>query len=218
MSRQSVVIELAGGKSQRQRVWEAIRRFEHGGDDGPLPFTIEQLSRSSKVEQAPVRDYLKGLEAAGHIVRSDDVIANGRVKHAWTLARDNGVEAPRVRRDGSEVTQGRGTEAMWAAMNTLNDFTFRFLAEIADVRPATAAHYCSLLGKTGFLEVVKPGKGAGKGGVATVWRVAWPHKYKPRAPMITRLKAVYDPNSHQIVWGDSADDAADLVETGGVVE
>lgn len=218
MSRQSVVIELAGGKSQRQRVWEAIRRFEYGCDDGPRPFSIEQLSRASKVEEGPVRDYVKCLEAADIIVNRGEIAERGRVKKLWALYRDNGVEAPRVRRDGSAVTQGRGTEAMWAAMSTLNEFTFRFLAEIANVKPATAAHYCGLLGKAGILEVVKPGKGTGKGGIATVWRVAWPHKDKPRAPMITRLKAVYDPNIHQIVWGEGADEAADLVDIGGVVE
>lgn len=215
MSRQPAVNELAGGKSQRQRVWEAIRRFEA---EEPNQFTIEQLSRSSKVEEAPVRDYLKGLEAAGYVAHVGLTMDRNRVKHVYALAQDNGVEAPRVRRDGSEVTQGRGTEAMWSAMATLDSFTHHFLAELAGVKPTTAAAYCGALGKAGYLEVIKPGKGLGKGGVATLWRLAHAHRQKPRAPMITRLKAVYDPNIHQLVWGEGADAAADLVEIGGVVE
>lgn len=218
MSRQSVVIELADGKSQRQRVWEAIRRFEHGCDDGPRPFSIEQLSRSSKVEEGPVREYVKCLEAAGYLRHVAKVKEGSCVKSFWAMARDNGVDAPRVRRDGSEVTQGKGTQAMWEAMQSLGDFTSRFIAEIAGAKPSTAAHYCSLLGKAGYLDVLRPGYGTGKGGVATLWQLAMPHRHKRHAPMITRLKAVYDPNIHQIVWGEGADEAADLVDIGGVVE
>lgn len=214
MSRQPVQIERSGGKSQRQRVWEAIRRFEHADPARSWAFSVDMVSRSSKVEEAPVREYLKSLEAAGYLRHIAAIKEGGRVKSFWRLAQDNGVEAPRVRRDGSAVTQGRGTESMWSVMTTIDSFTFHFLAELAGVKPATAATYCSVLGKAGYLEVLKPGKG----GIATVWTVARPHRDKPYAPMITRLKAVYDPNIHQLVWGESADAAADLVEIGGVVE
>lgn len=215
MSRQPAVVELAGGKSIRQRIWDAIRRCEA---NGPQTYSTETLSRLCKVEMAPVRDYLKALTAAGYIVHIHDHPEGARVKSFWALNRDNGVEAPRVRRDGSEVTQGRGTEALWAAMTTLDQFTHHFVAHLADVKPSTAATYCGLLGKAGYLEAIKPGKGTGKGGIATVWRVAMAHKHKQRAPMITRLKAIYDPNTHQLVWGEGPDEAADQVESGGAVE
>lgn len=217
MSRQPAVVELVGGKSKRQRVWEAIRRFEYGDPDGPRSFSVEALSRASKIEEAPVRDYLKGLEAADYIVNYDSD-GRGRVKSTWVLVQDNGVEAPRVRRDGSPVTQGSGTQAMWMAMTALDSFNHHFVAELADVRPATVAAYCAVLGKTGYLEVISAGKGIGKGGIATLWRVAQAHREKQRAPMITRLKAVYDPNIHELVWAEGADEAAELVEIGGVVE
>lgn len=216
MSRKPAILELAGGKSQRQRVWEVIRGLAGMND---RCFRADDLSRCSNVELGPVREYLKALEAAGYVRR----IGRARrfVKHVYEMTRDNGVEAPRVRRDGTPVTQGRGTEAMWAAITVLDSFTHYLLAEIAQTKPATAANYCQALGKAGYLRALTPGKGKGRGGVVTVWIVNAQHRRKPRAPMITRLKAIYDPNIHQIVWGDAgklADEAADAVETGEVVE
>lgn len=215
--RKPAILELSGGKSQRQRVWEAIRGFA-GVVDGT--FTAADLSRQSKVETDPVREYLKGLAAGGYvrIINPEASRSGGRcVQNVFELTRDNGVEAPRVRRDGTPVTQGRGTEAMWSAMTVLDSFNYWLIAELAQVKPATACNYCLALGKAGYLDVITPGKGKGKGGIATVWVVAALHRQKPRAPMITRLKSIYDPNIHQIVWAEGADEAADAVESGEVL-
>lgn len=215
--RKPAILELAGGKSQRQRIWEALRRFAGGGDG---TFTAADLALFINIETDPVREYLKGLAAAGYvrIINPDASRSGGRaVKNVFELARDNGVEAPRVRRDGSEVTQGRGTEAMWGAMTALDNFDHWLIADLAQVKPSTAATYCHFLGKAGLLDVVTPGKGKGKGGIPTQWAVSPIHRQKPRAPMVTRLKTVYDPNTHQIVWAEGAAEAADAVEIGEVL-
>lgn len=221
MSRLPAVAELAGGKSARQRVWEAIRAYSATSPRGPsVAFTAEDVSRWSKVECPIVLEYLIGLEAAGFLQAAAESEGGARrgVKKGRFLALDNGVEAPRVRRDGSPVTQGRGTQAMWDAMTVLDTFTPAFLAEIAMVKPATAQRYCGFLHLAGFLELVQPGRGTGRGGVASVWRCAREQRHKPRAPMITRIKAVYDPNIHEIVWRAGADDCANQVEAGEVIE
>jgi hypothetical protein len=218
MSRLPAVTELAGGKSQRQRVWEAIRAYDTVSPHGA--FNAEDVSRWSKVELPIVREYLVGLDAAGYLCAASE--SNGGTRHGVKkgrfLAKDNGVEAPRVRRDGSPVTQGRGTQAMWDAITALDTFTHAFLAEIAQVKPATAAAYCGFLGRAGYLDLVRLGHGTGRGGIASVWRCAWVHRPKPRAPMVTRLKCVYDPNVHAIVWQAGADAAADQIDLGEVVE
>ena len=217
MSRKPAILEMAGGKSRRQRIWEAIRAWAGTGDG---TFTVDVISRTCKVEYEPTREYVKGLAAGGFIrcLNPEASQAGGRgVKNVFELMRDNGVEAPRVRRDGSEVTQGRGTEAKWAAITVLDSFDFWLIADIAQVKPATAASYCLALGRAGYLDVIRPGKGKGKGGIATVWACAIAHRQKPRAPMITRLKAIYDPNTHEIVWSEGADEAADAVEVGEVL-
>ncbi len=215
MARKPAILELVGGKSSRQRVWEAIRRFSHS----TCPrFTVEDISRLSKVEYDPVRYTFRGLFAAGFLEVVSGHTPGGRgVKNVYRLAMDNGVECPRVRPDGCWITQGRGTEALWAAMTVLDSFSAELVAEIAQVKASTAKTYCGLLGRSGYLVAMTPGKGTGKGGMATVWRVASEHRDKPRAPMITRLKAVYDPNIHQIVWAEGADDAAEAVDAGEVL-
>lgn len=215
MARNPAILELVGGKSSRQRVWEAIRRFAHSTF---TQFTVEDISRLSKVEYDPVRHTFKGLFAAGYLEMVSGCAPGGRgVKSVYRLARDNGVECPRVRPDGREIVQGRGTEAMWSAITVLDTFAADLLAEIAQVKPGTARTYCGLLARAGYLVAVSPRKGIGKGGLAAIWRVASAHKEKPRAPMITRLKAVYDPNVHAIVWAEGADDAAEAVEAGEVL-
>lgn len=212
MSRKPAILELIGGKSQRQRVWESLRAFA-GTDSGF--FTADALSRSSKVEIDPINTYLKGLHAAGYIGIVGDVMRG--VKNVYQMMRDNGVEAPRVRRDGSPVTQGRGNEALWSAMTVLDSFSPALLAEIAGVKASTASAYCKALSKAGYLQVITAGKGTGKGGIASIWALSPEHRLKPRAPMITRLHAVYDPNIHSIVWSEGADEAADAVEMGEVL-
>ncbi|MEF8769382.1 hypothetical protein [Candidatus Accumulibacter contiguus] len=220
MSRLPVVMELAGGKSQRQRVWEAIRSLSAcalGGGEESRWFAADDLSRQAKIEMPVVREYCKCLVAAGYL-RSATSAAGRGVKTSFALDKDNGIEAPRVRRDGSPVTQGSGTQAMWDAITVLDSFTPAFLAELAMVKPATAANYCGYLYRAGYLTLLKPGHGTGRGGVASVWSCARAHRKKPRAPMITRLKAVYDPNIHEIVWREDAGTAADQWDAGEVIE
>ena len=63
-----------------------------------------------------ISDYLKGLEAAGILKSAQDEAGNLQ----FSLIKDYGVHAPRVRKDGSEVLQGRATESMWSAMRFLS--------------------------------------------------------------------------------------------------
>lgn len=219
MARQPAILELVGGKSNRQRAWEAIRALHQRTEDG-APFTADEISRKAKVEYDPVRYALKGWVAAGYLQIVQPYLPSGGrngVKTSYRLALDNGVEAPRVRPNGEAITQGRGAEAMWAAITALDSFRVDFLAEIARVQPNTAKAYCSLLGRAGYLIAQPPEQRGCKGRSAPVWRVSPQHRDSPRAPMITRLKAVYDPNLHRIVWAETADDAVEAIDSGEVL-
>lgn len=196
------IIELAGGKSPRQRIWAAIRAWAGTGDG---TFTVDGLARTAKLEIEPIQAYLRGLVAGGWVLI---VMQGGRgVKNVYRLEKDNGIEAPRVRQDGSEVTQGSGNEALWGVITVLDSFTAQTIADIANVAPHTAKTYCLFLSRAGYLIVTSQGKGHGNGGVATVYRTVKTRISGPRAPMITRLKVVYDPNLHQVVWSEGADEA-----------
>lgn len=205
------ITELSGGKSPRQRIWEAIRAWAGTGDG---TFTSDDLSRHSKIEIEPVREYLKGLIAADYVLIVGQVPRKGSrgVNSILRLEKDNGIEAPRVRRDGSEVTQGNGNEAMWGAIGVLDSFTTQTIADISGANLATAKSYCIMLAKAGYLVAAEPGKGTGRGGKPTLWATVKSRVSGPRAPMITRLKAVYDPNLHQVMWMEGADEAAEEMD------
>lgn len=186
------ISELAGGQSPRQRVWAYIRQ--------QTEFDCADVTPGG-VSKATARDYLKGLVAAGYLVVSQ---TERGVPSAYTLIRDNGIEAPRVRKDGSEVTQGNGNEAIWGAVSVLDTFDAQTLADLSGAALGTVKTYCLYLERAGYLTVAIKGKG---GSAATVYRAVKSRISGPRAPMITRLKVVYDPNLHQIVWGEGADEA-----------
>lgn len=184
------ISELAGGQSPRQRMWSYIRR--QTGE-----FDWKDVTPGG-VPRKTATDYLKNLVAAGYLtlVNSDT--------QAFVLARDNGIEAPRVRKDGSEVTQGNGNEAIWGAITVLDTFDAQTIADLSGAAMGTVKTYCKHLARAGYLTVANQGKG---GRAATIYRTVKSRISGPRAPMITRLKVVYDPNLHQVVWSEGADEA-----------
>lgn len=185
------VSELAGGQSPRQRIWANIRKCT--GD-----FTWKDVTPSD-VSKRTALPYLQGLLAAGYIRGIPTV-----PELSFYLLRDNGIEAPRVRKDGSEVTQGSGNEAIWGAISVLDTFDSHTLSDLSGAAFSTVKHYCKFLEHAGYLTVVTKGKG---GSAASTYRTVKSRISGPRAPMITRLKVVYDPNLHQVVWGEGADEA-----------
>lgn len=175
----------------REAIWAAIRspEWRHG-----RLFTVAQIARASGANDKTVRDYLKGLEAAGYLQHE---AAGGEGYPArWGLVRDIGVEAPRVRADGRPVTQGVVTEQLWRGMSILKDFTTADLLETASVRiPAeTAKSYCQLLLACGYLRVLKRAEPV-KGRLA---RYRLVRNLGPRPPQVQRVKQVWDPNTGEV--------------------
>jgi hypothetical protein len=201
MARKPVTIELAGGKSQRQRLWEAIRKF--GGKN----FTKADITPGN-IKDDTARDYLTGLVNAGFL-KVGCPAKSPHTAAVYQLVKDAGAEAPRVRKNGEIVTQGNGNEAMWGAMQALGTFTYRVLAEMSGSTESTVKAYCQALARAGYLTTEAASKPRGKGGTAAKFRLLKSKITGPRSPMITRLKAVYDPNKHQIVWQQGADDAVE---------
>ncbi|MEW6427295.1 MAG: hypothetical protein AB1568_04585 [Thermodesulfobacteriota bacterium] len=172
----------------RQAVWDAIR-----GATGP--FTARGIADCTRLGRDTVRDYVTGLRRAGYIeVAGLDGGITGSTY--YRLTKDAGAEAPRLRKDGSEVTQGRGREQMWVAMRILRDFSARDLAVHASteeciVAEATAADYCHHLHRAGYLN---------RNGNRYRWVAA---RYTgPKPPMIQRVKQVYDQNIGKVMWSE----------------
>jgi hypothetical protein len=182
-------LQMNGGKSPRQRIWEAIRQLR--------AFTLEQLRGElpGTIHRDTIKTYLGCLENGGYVSR---MILDGLP--GYSLQQDAGVEAPRLRDDGTPVTQGLAQEQMWRTLKMLGgEHTAKQLAASAstpevEVTEAAAVDYLAWLAKAGYLVRTGTGKRTAK------YRLI-PAKYSgPRPPMIQRVKQVYDPNLDRVVW------------------
>lgn len=202
MSRKPAHLEMVGGKSARQRIWEAVRTHLTDG----TAFTTTDLYLSTRVDPGIISDYVKCLRA-GLFIEPVDSKAKAGVTTRYIAILDNGVEAPRLRKDGSAVTSGRGNEAMWQAMrNFLPTFDYREVSAYAStaehpVLPETAKAYVLTLAAAGYLDEVQPAK-RGCHARPARYKLRRDHDNGPRPPMIQRTRSVYDPNLGRVVWNE----------------
>ncbi|EGY23939.1 hypothetical protein DA2_3773 [Desulfovibrio sp. A2] len=178
----------------RERIWASIRAQTE-------PWTLATIALTAKAERSQVKDYVTGLRAAG-IVAAHTPSPRPGVAATYRLAVDRGVDAPRVRTDGSEVPPS-GRARMWRAMKMLRQFSVAELAAQASLPDAPVAlgeadHYCHWLARGGYLLaagtdrwVFVPGRDTG-----------------PKAPQVLRVKRLLDPNNGVIVY-ESAPEGGD---------
>lgn len=170
----------------RQAIWEQIRA------QAP-DFNINDILLHVRLDPSSVREYLTGLVNAGYL-RADTSGYNA-APTIYQLIKDNGVEAPRVRKDGTIVTMGQGRRQMWNAMQVLKDFSptdlaFKASIETHAVAVSEAKTYCALLCAAGYLV----GRGSQRYSlIAGKWT-------GPQPPQVQRTKQVYDPNLKKVVW------------------
>lgn len=195
MPRKPAQVELVGGKGPRQRVWDLIRA-KHGA-----PFVVAEVTPGD-VPLATVRTYLQCLLAGNVIGLAADPAPFSVCE--WRLVKDAGAEAPRLRKDGSPVTQGLAQEQMWRTLRMLKgDTNARELAAHAStpavaVRQTAANDYLGNLLRAGYLRLTRAGKGIGQGGIQARYQLV--SNTGPRPPMVCRADAVYDPNLGKTVW------------------
>lgn len=177
----------------RQAIWEWIRA--HAAQHGPNhAFAVADID--VMLDRSTVRDYLKSLHLAGYLGLYNDPAANlpKGTPNLYYLAEDCGVDAPRLRKDGTPVTQGIGRQQMWNAMRISKEFTIADLelnGSTDDYRVAEseAKSYCQTLDKAGYL--VRNGQ---------TYRLIPSMWTGPHPPQIQRTRQVYDPNLRKVVW------------------
>ncbi len=104
----------------RQDIWEAIRRLSARD----LPITSPSLATISQAPDTDVRLYLRCLVKAGFLQ------VQPGTPNVYLMVKDNGREAPRVRRDGTICPPTR-RESMWRTMGRLKAFSATSLAVAA---------------------------------------------------------------------------------------
>lgn len=174
----------------RQAIWEVIRERRE--------FTVLDIEERTRQPLDTIRCYLTGLTRAGFLEhvegkqreRGADRWKTGR----WRLARDVGVDAPRVNKNGEETTLGCVREQLWWTMRILGTFTTADLAvhastERCPVSRRSAKEYLRHLRKAGY--VVKHQS-------ASPWRLV--RNTGPKPPIVQDVPQLFDQNLGAVVW------------------
>ncbi len=191
---------MAGDVTPRQRIWDAIR-YQHV-DDGLITMQgirIALKRQQPSLSESRISDYLRALIAGGFLVRSNPD-APPATNAIYRLERDVGVEAPRVRRDGT-VPAPPGREQLWRTLKIIGTCTGQELADAAStavtpVSRAAADEYLTMLSRAGYVTTVRPGTP----GVPARFQLVPSRWTGPMAPQIRRTKQLYDPNTGEIVY------------------
>ena len=222
MARKAARLERAGALTPRDRMWAAIRALaKHQDADTESAFSavevqfLANLRGPKTIPMAPepvhvdsVLTYLEGLSKANppFVTILDANRPAGRKRTElilYRLERDNGVEAPRVSRDGKPVTDGIGGERLWLAMKVLREFDYVELALAASdqdyqVKPEAAKTYLYHLERAGYVAVAVPCT-KGVNATRTRFRFNRAKNTGPRAPLVCRDKSVMDANTGRVV-------------------
>lgn len=176
----------------QQGFWELM--CEHTRRQGT--FTVADIDGGSNVEASTIRDYLRRLVIGGYVVVAGEEPGQGTDRKRYRVEKPR-ADAPRLRRDGTELAR-EAQWRLWTAMRGLRrGFTIRELAFTAGldepVRQTTAASYVKHLHQAGYLTVV----GRASGPQQRTYRLV--RNTGPKPPRILRTKAVWDDNSLEIV-------------------
>lgn len=183
--------------TDREKMWAAMRQEK--------TFTLGRIAHLAGCGKHKVQDYMRGLMASGHVRKQDD--AKLFTKAEYTLAKDTGVDAPRVRKDGTTLPAS-GRNRMWTVMRVMGVFTVAELAANASlpeapVAESEAAYYCRWLAQGGYLVQRGPQSEA-------AWQFI-PAKFTgAKAPQILRVKALFDPNLGTVVYQPAPEGRDDL--------
>lgn len=171
----------------RQDMWLALKRL-------PGAITVASVAEATGAHRSSVLRYFNALTAGGYLEASD--VPNG-LPMSWSLKRDVGHHAPRLRADGSAVTQGEVVAQLWCAMLGLKDgFDFRELMQGAsiDIPEETAKDYCKRLLAAGYLRVLVKADPHAK----RIARYRLIRASGPQAPQVQRVRQIFDPNTGEV--------------------
>jgi hypothetical protein len=201
-------VHKRGSLESREAVWGIIRRMK--------TFTVPDLHKETLLGIDTIRDYVAGLHKAGYIAIHGESVPGRKTSLMYSLVRDVGVDAPRVRKDGSEITQGQNRESMWRSMRILREFSVIDIISTASTDKGAiplkdAKSYIHHLHKAGYLVMTSEGRPGNRHllGRPARYRLLRAKNTGPKPPMVQRGKQVFDQNLRTVVWsGEGTNDQA----------
>ena len=187
-----IVASQAQGKLYgRRAVWAAVRELQ--------VFTkLELRLRVPHVSKNIVAEYLTALNRGGFVAPGPMVkgmsVGSNKVRQ-YQLVRDSGVDAPRLRADGT-VLAPTAQQNMWLALKIVGAVTPAQLARDAssDETPVPEETACAYLRHLLAAGYVQTSTGDGE----AYYRLI--NDTGGYAPMVQRTKCVFDPNLNKIMW------------------
>jgi len=188
-------LERAGALTPRDRIWAAIRSF------GKEQFSCAEIMFASGQCAETTLRHARALTLAGflHEGAARHITPRRREFDQYRLARDVGVEAPRLTEEGKPCTEHLGQQQMWSVMRkTKGAFDWRELVQ-ACPHPVTlhlAKVYLRLLGRAGYLVVSRKARGT----IPARYCFMRARDTGPRAPIISGHAVVMDGNTGAVVY------------------
>lgn len=190
-------------KPTRARLWAALRDNKHRNLD------IGRLSDWADSDPSAVLHHLRGLVKAGYVVVTKEARATGFNKHLYRLVNDTGVDAPMIGKDGKPLLVGIKNANMWRSMRILKVFSYVDIEAHASTREhpvaaGTVRDYIHMLYVAGYLDMVKKPENKGKHRGLTPAVYTLVKDTGAKAPMVQKLKTVYDQNLNKVMHQEEA--------------
>lgn len=195
---------LAGPVSVEQRIWTAIRARRDAGKT----ITRADVEFDSGQKANAVRSYFIRLVAGGYLKGRRALPRSATCSHfswqTYDLARDVGLQAPRLASDGSEL-QLSARERMWQSLRILkatSALDLQLTVSAAGGKPLpylTAKTYLLKLKRAGYVVVEQRGR-SGQGKAGSRFRLLPSMNTGPRSPIEQKTGAFFDPNLNRTVW------------------
>lgn len=183
-------IDQRGPRASRETLWRAIKKKK--------VFTLSEITRCCDLKKGTISQYLRTWALVGALetkpIASKGTNSQGegyRRPLRYTLIKDL-PEFPRVRKNGTEIDQGKATQQMWTTMRKLRFFSVSDVHALSSTprHPVTRRHvaeYMKYLILARYIEY--------RSGVYYLVKDTG-----PKAPMIQRIKQVWDPNLKKVMW------------------
>lgn len=195
MASRPVHLVMTGGKAQRQHMWEAVRALH----TAKQPLTTYAVARQSNQDDEAVRTYLEALAKAGILA-----LVKGLPKRnaEWTLAKDEGAEAPRVTKTGKRSQQGQGVESIWRSLRILGELSAAEASAHASVNGVVMSEEGARVYLQGLCNAGYVTRSGGTPGNPARYRLLPSRNTGPQHPVYQRntYEQVFDPNLNQVVW------------------
>lgn len=187
----------------RARLWMTLREHKQKA------LSLDVLSDKAGVVPDTALHHLQGLVKAGYVAVTKVSPKKGFSKNMYQLIKDTGVDAPLIKNDGSESVVGVKNANMWRTMRMLKTFTYVDIEAHAsttahEISVATVRQYIKALHKAGYLACVRMSERKLRNGGQTPSVYQLVKDTGAKAPMVQKLKTVYDQNLNRVMYQDEA--------------